>query len=322
MATRRIRRVHKRIKTHRKKHSRRTRRTQRGGTRQDQYLELMKLYKNCDSPETKQAMSVLKMHDCDKFQKLLLARRASSVSDFMEVVCYDGRPLLQGEKWEKDEPKLSYEYVFCQNHKLEYNLWTKFIKQVHSWISTRSSNAHDADIAHRLSALRPMPIPDDELKRRIAALRDSPTKRPISPPLSRLEDRMSKLNLTRKKMTQEEMEAIQEKKHNAILNHKFPLCLRNYIKSRGLPFEEEVELAHAIAKELSNLHKTKGQTTQQTLGIVPGTSNPLANHCPKLQEFLEHLERPSSASASASASASVEANADMIARLQAVLDDD
>lgn len=312
MATRRFKRVHKRTKTHRKKHSRRTRRTQRGGTRRDQYIELMKLYNNCDSPETKLAMSALKIYDCNQFKKLLLERRAISGSDFMEVVCEGGAP------------NLSYEFAFCKNHKLDFTLWTNFIKQVHSWISTRSSKAHDADIAQRLSALRPIPI-SDEVKRRIAALRDSPSQRPTSSPISQLEDRMSKLDLTRKKMTQEEMEAIQEKKHNAILYNKFPLCLRKYIKSRNLPFEEEVQLAHAIAKELSNLHNTKRQTIQQTLGIVPGTSNPLANHCPKLQEFLEHLERTATASAPAASAAAapvpVEANADMISRLAALLDD-
>ena len=146
------------------------------------------------------------------------------------------------------------------------------------------------------------------------------TQRGGMPPLSKLVDQLNKLGLGK------ERDVDPQQRHNSILYNKFPLCLRTYIKSRNLPFEEEVQLTHAIAKELSNLHTVKGQTTQQTLGIVPGTSNPLAENCPKLQEFLEHLERTSSASAPAAsapaASVPVEANADMIARLQAVLDDE
>jgi hypothetical protein len=129
-------------------------------------------------------MSALKMRDCKTFQKLLVERRASSGSDFMDVVC-------------DDKPNLSYEFVFCRtnelirNNGISYDGWINFIQRVRSWISTRASvqyaaesKARDVALGKRLTEFRGPQPSVQELNKRWAVLKRESMPPPPPPPPS------------------------------------------------------------------------------------------------------------------------------------------
>ena len=296
-----------RSKTHRSKHSRR--KQQGGKTKQEMYAELIELYSNCANPknildaaEIKAVLSILKLHDktrgCQMFQELLTKRESFELRPLQEVVCsdFDDAKINTIESSIMQQVLLRNDLFIKQfNTQADIiNNWCKFVVRMHRIVS-KFPSALAPPSRRQATPMQPMFPPP-------------PSRRQATPmqPLSQQVARMS--------LDNEDPVFL---KYDKMMS-SFPLCLRKYIKSRNLPFEEEVKLANTIAKELFNLRKNNGQTTQQTLGIVTGTPHELAENCPNLQEFLKHLERTSTASASVP----VEANADMIARLQAALDDD